>query len=69
MSRHATLTLAPETGVPPALLTPLDVSRWLGVSVRTVSRLPLPSIQIGVRKCRRYRQQDIERWLAEQVHR
>ncbi len=67
MKGGTALALTPGDGAPSALLTPDDVAHWLGVSPRTVARLPLPCIQLGKRKCRRYRRADVERWLADRV--
>jgi len=52
------------------LLTAADVARWLQVSRAWVSqhacgkrRPVIPSVKIG--KTRRFRQEDVERWLRE----
>ena len=52
------------------LLTAADVARWLQVSRAWVSqhacgkrRPVIPSVQLG--KTRRFRQEDVERWLRE----
>ena len=52
------------------LLTAADVARWLQVSRAWVSqhacgrrRPVIPSVKLG--KTRRFRQEDVERWLRE----
>jgi len=52
------------------LLTAADVARWLQVSRAWVSqhacgkrRPVIPSVKLG--KTRRFRQEDVERWLEE----
>lgn len=45
----------------PRLLTATDVGRILGVSARTVRRLPIPSIPVG--RLRRYREEAVRRWI------
>jgi len=49
------------------LLTVEQVAIWLGVSPRTVRRLPIPVVRVGTgrRKLVRYRHEAVERWLRE----
>lgn len=45
------------------LLTAVDVGRLLGVSAKTVRRLPIPCVPVG--RLKRYREEVVSRWIEE----
>ncbi len=51
------------------LLSAEDVGQILGVSAKTVRRLPIPSVSVstGRHPMRRYRRADVERWIEERA--
>ena len=66
----ALVQLATRQGAPPALMTTREVSDYLGVSVRTISRYmrqqpaPLPHQYVG--RGVRFRREAIDAWIARQ---
>lgn len=61
---------SPVHPIPPAFLTPTEVARQLGVSVRVVygwlSAGKLPKVKLS-RRAVRVRPQDLERFVAERM--
>lgn len=49
------------------LLTPQEVAGQLQVSARTVTGLGLPCLRIGVKGLLRFRQEDVDAWIASKL--
>ena len=45
------------------LLTAVEVGKLLGVSAKTVRRLPIPCVPVG--RLKRYRSDAVARWIEE----
>jgi excisionase family DNA binding protein len=61
----------PQAAPPPRLLTPEEVAQITGLSVETLAqwrsqRRGIPFVKIS-RNCVRYRQCDLDAWLAERI--
>lgn len=61
-----TESLVDENGEPYRLLTTQEVGRMLGVSEKTVIRLPLKTVVLA-KRVRRYRPEDVKLYISSHV--